>query len=312
MVGPAGSSSGVVFDIKRFAIHDGPGIRTTVFLKGCPLACLWCHNPEGVSPRLEHSWRAGRCTGCRACAAACPRRAIELRDGKPATDLAACDFCGRCAEACPTGAREIVGRRMTVEDVLAVVRRDEVFYDESGGGATFSGGEPLAQPEFLRELLAACKARGIATAVDTSCLAPWDVLDGLRGDVDLFLCDLKHMDDATHRRLTGVGNELILANLRRLAAAGAAIIVRVPVVPGCNDDEAGIMATGRFARSLGCVRRVDILPYHEGARGKLARLTRPGEAPAAGPPEIRPPPAERMAQIAEQLTALGLNVKVGG
>ncbi len=300
-------ATGVLFDVKRFAIHDGPGIRTTVFLKGCPLACRWCHNPEGIRPEPEHAWRADRCTGCGECAAACPSRAITMREGRPVTDAARCTLCGRCVTACPAGAREILGRRATVREVVAEVERDTVFYETSGGGATFSGGEPLAQPAFLRGLLAACRARGIRTALDTTCHAPWEVVASVADLVDLFLCDLKHADAQAHARLTGVDNARILANVRRLAEAGRPLAIRIPVIPGLTDDAANLDATARFIASLPVVADVAILPYNEGGRAKAARLTG-----AAQPFEAAVPSSDHMAAVAEPLRGHGLTVRIGG
>jgi pyruvate formate lyase activating enzyme len=284
------SVRGMVFDIQRFSIHDGPGIRTTVFLKGCPLACAWCHNPEGIAAEREHSLRANRCTACGACVSACERGAVSIEDGRAVTDVARCVFCGRCVEACPSAAREIVGRHVTVDEVLAEIERDVIFYDESGGGATFSGA-----------------ARRIHTAVDTTCHAPWKMIDSIRGHVDLFLCDIKHMDPAEHERLTGVDNELILANLRKLAAGGEEIVIRIPIVPGRNDGEENLAAAGEFIASLKSVRRVDLLPYNEGGRGKLDRLGRAGAWL-----DIATPSRERMSAIAAKLAGRGLSVTIGG
>jgi len=304
---PAGEGpTGVIFDVKRFAIHDGPGIRTTVFLKGCPLACPWCQNPEGIRPEPEHAWRAEVCTACGACVEACPEAAVRMTGGRPVTDAGRCVLCGRCVEACPTGAREIIGRRVGVGEVLADIEKDRVFYETSGGGATFSGGEPLFQPEFLRALVTECRRRGFATAVDTTCHAPWEAIEPLVALVDLWLCDVKHADPAAHERLTGVGNARLLANLRRLAEAGAPMRIRVPIVPGMNDDAANLEATGRLLADLPTVAKIDVLAYNAGGRAKASRLGR-----ERGTPWQVPTP-EHMAECADRLRAVGLNVHIGG
>jgi pyruvate formate lyase activating enzyme len=303
--------AGLVFDIQRFSIHDGPGIRTTVFLKGCPLACPWCHNPESQATTPELIFWPGRCIGCEACLIACPHGALSIAIEEGArrivTNAAHCQLCAGCVDACYAGAREIVGRRMTVGEVLVEVARDVPFYDQSGGGVTFSGGEPLAQPEFLAGLLRACRAREIGTAVDTCGYAPWSVVDRVRPYVDLFLYDLKLMDDARHRQVTGVSNELILDNLQRLAAAGHRLRARVPVIPGLNDDEANIDALGAFVAALPGAVSVDLLAYHPTARDKYQRLGRdyPLEA-------LQPPTERQMAAVAARLRAFGTSVRLGG
>ena len=300
-------ASGIVFDIRKFSIHDGPGIRTTVFLKGCPLRCRWCHNPEGLNPGLEMMFWARRCSGCGACLSACPQGAISQDGGVVSTDREKCTLCGACVATCYTEARQIVGREMSVAQVLAEIERDLPFYDESGGGVTFSGGEPLAQPDFVRALLRACKEKGIHTALDTCGFAPWEVLDSIRETVDLFLYDLKMMDEARHRQFTGVSNGPILSNLQALSQRGHAIVIRIPLIPGINDDEENLRQTGAFAAALPHLLRVDILPYHSMSGDKYDRLGRTYPLP-----ETRPPSAGEVAGIMQMLRDFGLEVKAGG
>jgi pyruvate formate lyase activating enzyme len=265
--------TGRIFDIKKYSIHDGPGIRTTVFFKGCPLGCLWCHNPEGIdmAPELMH-WPS-RCSRCYACISACPPGAIS-KDGSGAVviDTNTCDHCGKCAEACLYDAMQVVGKETTVDDLVREIEKDRVFYEQSGGGATFSGGDPLAQPEFLEELLDALRDRGIRTAVDISGFAPAPLLDRISGRTDLILFDLKIMDEAKHRDLTGVPNARILENLKRLAANGTEVWVRIPLLAGVNDDEENIDATIAFLKSLRNIKNIGLLPYHSGGNEKARRL----------------------------------------
>jgi len=263
---------GRVFNIQRFSIHDGPGIRTTVFLKGCPLECLWCHNPEGISARAQLSYDARKCVGCGRCVDVCPRGAHSMRDGAHALDRALCDGCGACAEACPAGALELVGSEVSVDDVMAEVMRDAAFYETSGGGMTLSGGEPLAQPEFAEGLLARAKAEGLHTCLDTSGHAPWDAFERVAGLVDLFLFDCKATGPGRHEELTGVTNELILKNLRRLHAEGARIRLRCPLVPGVNDAPEHLDGVARLAEGLPNIEGLEILPYHALATAKRPRI----------------------------------------
>jgi len=268
-------SVGTIFDIKRFAVHDGPGIRTTAFLKGCPLSCHWCHNPEGQKYTPELMVRASKCTGCGDCIAACQTGAIDIVDNVPSIDRTLCMSCGDCASACPTDALEMVGRSITAEDLISKLERDVTFFDQSGGGVTFSGGEPLSQPDFLLELLSLCGAHSLHTTVDTSGYAPGDVIDKVAGLASLFLYDLKLADSERHRLYTGVSNEQILDNLNRLSVLGVPVIVRVPVVPGYTDDHENMEAIACFVARLHRLYPVDLLPYHRAAADKYSRLGMP-------------------------------------
>jgi len=300
--------TGRIFDIKRYSIHDGPGIRTTVFLKGCSLGCLWCHNPESVAagPELMH-WPA-RCVRCHACVAACPKGAI-VKDaaGAVAVDRDKCDLCGKCAEACLYDAMQVVGREMSVDEVLAEAEKDRVFYEQSGGGVTLSGGDPAVQAEFAEALLDGCRARGLRTAVDTAGLAKNGTLDRLAAKTELLLFDLKLMDDARHREFTGVSNALILDNLERLAAAGPEIWVRIPLVRGVNDDDDNIRRTIAFLERLMTVRRVGLLPYHAGGLDKAGRIGKGAQFR-----KFEPPTEERLAAIEAAFRKAGFEVRRGG
>ncbi len=278
------------------------------------MQCQWCHNPESWSSSAEHGLRKDRCIGCGQCAEACPDQAISLVENRPVTDTDKCKLCGRCVDACMARAREIIGRQMTVSEVMFEVEQDIIFYDQSGGGVTFSGGEPLMQPEFLLAVLNQCQALQIHTAVDTSCYAEPKILETVSERTDLFLCDLKHMDNEIHERFTGVGNTLILDNIRRLSEAGKEIVIRIPVIPGFNDEKANIEATGKFTASLPGVIRVDILPFNRGGKEKSARLTAESKLMQVvlGTPYGETPGEEEMNLIAKELSKYGFEVKIGG
>lgn len=298
--------SGTVFNIQRFSTHDGPGIRTTVFLKGCPLSCWWCHNPESKQAQPAVLYDGDKCLKCGLCATACLEGAISSVEGTPVLDSSHCVICGRCSKRCPAEALELVGKEMTVAEVLAEIEKDRIFFDESGGGVTFSGGEPLLQAEFLLPLLQSCRQRGIHTAVDTSGHAPWQVLSKASEFTNVFLYDIKHMDSMRHEDFTGVPNDLILENLKRLSAIHQDIRLRVPIIPGLNDDLENLLLTSRLAVDLG-IFQVHILPYHSIGRDKYARI---GEVYRL--PDLAEPPPLSMEQIASELRSLGLSVKIGG
>jgi len=301
------SPTGIIFDIKKFSIHDGPGIRTTVFLKGCPLHCEWCHNPEGIAPQPEIQFWSKRCIACWDCIAECEQQALAVVNGSRRHDPAVCEQCGHCAEICPAEATQLIGQTMTVAEVMAEIEKDVVIYDESGGGATFSGGEPLLQIEFLEAILTVCKDHGIHTTVDTSGYTSPERFDRLRNLVDLFLYDLKIIDESRHIQHTGVPNRRILSNLKHLAHAGENITARIPILPGINDDEGNILQTGEFLASLGTIQKVNILPYHRAATEKYQRMGNHYRLA-----EIQPPADEHLSKIARQLEVFGLFVVIGG
>ena len=332
-----GVVAGLVFDIDKFAIHDGPGIRTTVFLKGCPLRCLWCHSPESQYGRPQLLYVQRKCTGCQACIDTCPETAIGpgsvpvdaftlARTLQPVheTDLlntieidwARCTQCGDCVEVCYPGALRMCGTWRTADEVVQEVAKDEAFFRLSGGGVTLTGGEVTQQSEFAYEVLRGCKARGIHTAVETAGLAPWRIFERLAEVTDLFLYDVKHMDPQRHLALTGVPNGPILDNLRRLAAhtsrgTGSAtpplrIIVRVPCITGQNDAPANIAATAAYLREIG-VAEVHLLPYNASAAAKYEWI---GQGYSL--PDLQTQHAETMQTLAALCAAQGLQVQIGG
>lgn len=299
--------TGIIFDIKKYAIHDGPGIRTTVFLKGCPLRCRWCHNPESWLPTPELMFRRTRCVGCGRCIESCPQRAISPAPQSPITNPDRCSQCGVCIEVCPQNAREIAGRLVSADELLAEICKDIIFYDDSNGGVTLSGGEPLMQADFAFEVLARCKEREIHTTVDTCCFGETDKLRKLADVTDLFLCDIKHVDNHMHERFTRAANRQILKNITWLADAQKAIIIRVPVVPGFNDHPEQIESIAQFAQTLKTVNEIDLLPYHSGGVSKAQRIDKEGEVMQQNRPDN-----EILAALKDVVEKYGFSVKIGG
>lgn len=298
---------GIVFNIQRFSIHDGPGIRTVVFLKGCPLNCLWCSNPESqeVFPRIFHDPR--KCMGCNACILKCHSGAISQKGEVKLVNMKKCNMCGNCLESCYSGALELVGKEMTVEEVMSEIRKDRPFYFNSGGGVTLSGGEPSVQYEFAARILDKCSKEGIDTALETSGYANWSILNELIQRVNLVLFDIKHMNPHQHKIFTGVDNKLILENAKKIASSGKNMIVRVPVIPKHNDDEENIRATMNFTISLKTVKEIHLLPYHRLGKGKYNRLGR--EYPLGDLPSPEQEDMERLRSLGERM---GLITQIGG
>ncbi|MFH1434445.1 MAG: glycyl-radical enzyme activating protein [Pseudomonadota bacterium] len=267
-------ASGVVFNIQRFSIHDGPGIRTTVFFKGCPLRCGWCSNPESLNPYPEIITRDGKCIRCGRCAEACSEQAIEVAEGRRNIQWEKCNDCMDCAEVCPSGAIEAAGKTMTVAEVLGIVERDAGFYRRSGGGMTLSGGEPLMQRRFSCELLREARKKGVHTALDTSGYADWDVLEEALSYTDLVLFDVKHPDSEAHRQATGVPNERILDNLQKTAARqGQKIWVRYPLIPRFSDSEEQLKELCKLILDLKpSVEKISLLSYHKFGELKYAAM----------------------------------------
>ena len=263
----------MVFNIQRFCLHDGPGIRTVVFLKGCPLRCAWCHNPESQLPRPELLFDERRCLRCMSCVRACPKGALKFK-GELLVDEAKCDLCGLCERACPTNALTICGKWMSASEVMAEVLKDKVFYEKSGGGLTISGGEPTLQPEFALELSALAKSNNVSMTLETNGFCDYATFSRILDSVDLVLYDVKAVDEAKHVALTGAPNKPILDNLRLAVAKGANVIVRIPVVPGVNVSRDDFDQFARLIAEIG-VKRVDLLPYHKLGVAKYRMLRRP-------------------------------------
>ena len=302
----AGSEvSALILNIMRFATHDGPGIRTIVFFKGCPLSCWWCHNPESQNFRPDRLYFEERCRHCLDCVEVCPQHAIHAINGFVSTSDA-CDCCGQCAEACMAEARQIAGLRYTIAELLAEVEKDVVFFDDSGGGVTLSGGEPLSQPLFAAAFLRACRERSIPTAIETCGFAQTEIFLDTAVLADRVLFDLKLVDPEKHRRYTGVSNDSILHNLELLIARHRSVTVRIPVVPGINDTDQEV---SQFAACLAVMRpqQVELLPYHNIGAAKYRRLGMTYQLT-----DTPQPAAADMGRFCEVLSRAGLHVTIGG
>ena len=300
----------LIFDIKRYALHDGPGIRTTLFLKGCPLRCAWCHNPESWSPKPQKLYKKSKCIGCGSCVAACSHDAIELSpDGIVPTENR-CVLCGQCTDACPAAALEMSGRAWPMDELMAEVEKERGVMADSGGGVTLCGGEPLMDPDYALELLRELGRRGFHRAVDTSLFVSPELIPEVVRECELFLVDLKTMDSEVHRKYTGVPNDLILNNIRLLSGLGARYFIRIPLIREVNADRDNLEATARFLTSLPTPpEEVDLLPYHDIGKGKHERMWSVynplGYAFSA--------PAQKEQEAAAELfRAHGLKVQIGG
>lgn len=263
----------LLFDIKRYAINDGPGIRITFFMKGCPLSCVWCHNPEGISVHKQKLYTKKKCIGCRTCVEICPEQALSLTSDGIVSDDSRCVLCGKCVAECPTLALEMSGTSYGYEYLMSEIEKETEVMDTSGGGVTFCGGEPLLQPDFLLEMLRRCGEKDIHRAVDTSLYARPELVKEVAARCELFLVDLKMMDSVRHKNYCGVPNELILSNLRMIADMGCRFWIRIPLIVGVNADEENLIRSADFLASLPWPeKKVDLLPYHDIARNKHEKM----------------------------------------
>jgi pyruvate formate lyase activating enzyme len=301
---------GLVFDIQKYAIHDGPGIRTLVFLKGCPLRCIWCQNPESQLMQPELMFNNEKCSGCGQCIPVCPEGAIEMSQGQSRTNRELCNGCGKCVEVCPNEARILVGKYISVDEAFKEVMKDKAFYKRSGGGITISGGESTSQPDFVIDLLAKCQEAGIHTAIETCGYIEWEILGNVMKHADLVLYDIKLIDPAEHIKYTGVSNDQILDNARRLAKAyaGHPMVVRVPIIPGYTDSIKNIEGIAKFiSTELGDTVKFELLNYNPLGEAKYARLGR-----QYGASDLRPVSDESLKKLEEIFAAFGVKSQSEG
>lgn len=290
-----------VFDVKRFSVNDGEGIRTTLFIKGCPLRCAWCQNPEGIDPHIRVWYAKNVCAGCRACAAACGEDAIGWDEKGAKIDTGKCTLCGKCVSACPTGAIRFDARPMSVEEALAEIEKDAEFYGKDGG-VTLSGGECMASPEFSLAVLKGCRERGIGSAIETSLYAPAETVDAFCETTDRIIADIKLADPARHRAAVGADNALILSNIRRLAKRKADLLVRTPLIPGYTDDEENVEGIAKFVSSLDADVPVELLNFNPMCREKYESL----RIPYRFDPNQREIPLQKVQALKQILTGYGL------
>jgi len=296
----------IIFNIQKFSIHDGPGIRTTVFFKGCPLKCLWCHNPESQNIKKEILYDRDKCVLCGTCEKVCPKKAIKIENGVLTTDMNKCDFCGECVTYCINEARQIVGKEYTVDEVMKEVIKDKIFYEQSNGGVTVSGGEPLMQIDFVYELLKKLKEENIHTAVDTCGAVSFENLERIAKYTDLFLYDLKIMDDEKHKEFIGASNKNIIENLIKLSKIHQNIIIRMPIIEGVNDDVSHIEKALELIEGLN-MKKVNLLPYHDFAKHKYKKLGLTYEDA-----KMSKPSDEKMNSFKDMFASIGYEVKIGG
>lgn len=298
----------LIFDIKRYAINDGPGIRITIFLKGCPLSCKWCHNPESQLPEVQKFYTASKCIGAQDCIEVCPNNALTLTKNGIVTDYEVCKLCGKCAEVCPTKAMEMSGKVYNIDELINIIEKERVHVEQSGGGVTFSGGEPLMHPDFLIELLDACGEKNLHRAVDTSGFADTEILLEVAKRTELFLYDLKLLDSAKHKKWTGVGNQLILKNLKILAETGANINIRIPLIKNVNADKKELTEMAQFISELpGEKPIINLLPYHKLATNKYNKL-----GSGYDEMEMAEPSEKEQNRAVEIFNSLGIEVEIGG
>lgn len=296
----------VITNIQKYSVHDGPGIRNTIFFKGCPLTCWWCHNPETQSYGKQMMYSAEKCTGCGECVEACPQSAITRVGQKVFTDSEKCNHCGICQDYCLSCARTVSGKEYTVRELMKEIEKDQIFYEQSGGGITLSGGEPMINIDFVEKIVDRCYEKGISIVVDTCGYVPYDNFERINKKVSMYLYDLKHADSEKHKKFTGVDNKLILENLRKLSEAGVRINLRIPLIDGVNTDDESVEGFLEIAKKVNLFK-VNLLPYHDMGKDKYRRLEM-----AYDESRMKTPSAERMEWIKNRFQSNNFEVKIGG